>query len=83
MSILIRDESTLTALTIASEAQDVHGPDGRLLGRFIPVPKAKMTYPELGMTDEELEERLNDPNATWHTPEEVMARLREIDQCSP
>jgi hypothetical protein len=82
VSILISDQPTVTALTTATGPQDVRGPDGRLLGQFIPAPRAGMTYPELGLTDAELEQRLNDPNAKWHTPEEVMARLREIDRRS-
>ena len=83
MSILIRDEPTVADFVSATEPEDVRGPDGRLLGQFIPAPKPKMSMPECGLTDEELDRRLNDPNAKWYTPEEVMARLREIDRCSP
>ncbi|MDB5306784.1 MAG: hypothetical protein JWO38_986 [Gemmataceae bacterium] len=82
MSILIRDEPTAAALATATEPQEVRGPDGSLLGQFIPTPKPAMSFSECGLTDEELEQRLNDPNATWHTPEEVMIRLREIDRGS-
>ena len=32
----------------------------------------------IDLTDEELDQRLNDPNAKWYTPDEVMARLREL-----
>ena len=83
MSIQIRDEPTASALAKASTPQEVHGPDGRLLGQFIPAPRPGMSCPEFGLTDDELEQLAHDPNATWHTPEEVMARLREIDRCSP
>jgi len=82
VSILISDQPTVAALATATGPQEVRGPDGRLLGQFIPAPRAGMTYPELGLTDEELNRRLNDPNAKWYTPEEVMERLREIDRCS-
>lgn len=37
-----------------------------------------MMFPELGITDEEMNRRLNDPNAKWYTGEEVMARLRSL-----
>jgi hypothetical protein len=83
MPIQIRDEPTATVLAGATGLQEVRGPDGRLLGQFIPAPRPGLSYPEVGLTDAELMRRLNDPNARWYTPEEVMARLREIDQCSP
>jgi hypothetical protein len=83
MSIQIRDEPTASALAKVSTPQEVHGPDGRLLGRFFPAGKPGISYPESGLTDDELMRRLADPNAKWRTPEEVMARLREIDRCSP
>jgi hypothetical protein len=37
-----------------------------------------MSFPEFGMTDEELKRRENDPNVRWYTADEVMARLREL-----
>lgn len=83
MSILIRDEPTAAVLAGATGLQDVRGPDGQLLGQFIPAPRPGLSFPELGITDEELDRQMNDPNAKWYTPEEVMARLREIDRCSP
>jgi hypothetical protein len=83
MSITILDESTATALATASTPQEVRGPNGVLLGQFIPASLPKVSFPEFGVTDDELERQLSDPNSRWHTPEEVMARLREIDRCSP
>jgi hypothetical protein len=83
VSIQINDLPTASNMASASGPEDIHGPEGQLLGRFIPAPKPGMSYPEIGLTDAELMRRLNDPNAEWCTPEEVMARLREIDQCSP
>jgi hypothetical protein len=82
MSITIVDESTAAALATASSPQEIHGPNGILLGQFIPAAVPKVSFPEFGITDDELNRQLNDPNARWHTPEEVMARLREIDRCS-
>jgi len=81
MSIQIHDEATLAALTAATDPQDVCAPDGRLLGQFVPAPK--LTFEDFGVTVEELERVRTDPNTKWYTPDEVMARLREIDRCSP
>lgn len=79
MSVTIRDEATAATLagTVGLEVE-VYGPDGRLLGRFTPAPRPGMSFPELGITDEEMDRRLNDPNAKWVTGEEVMARLRSL-----
>jgi hypothetical protein len=83
MPITILDESTATALATASIPQEVRGPNGAILGQFIPASLPKVSFPEFGVTDEELERQLTDPNEKWVTPEVVMARLREIDRCSP
>jgi hypothetical protein len=83
MAITILDESTATALATASTPQEVLGPTGAVLGQFIPASLPKVSFPEFGITDDELDQQLNDPNEKWVTPEEVMARLREIDRCSP
>ncbi len=83
MSITILDESTAAALATASVPQEILGPSGAVLGQFIPASLPRVSCPEFGVTDDELERQLNDPNSRWHTPEEVMARLREIDRCSP
>jgi hypothetical protein len=83
MSITILDESTAAALATASSPQEILGPSGDVLGQFIPASLPRVSCPEFGVTDEELERQLNDPHSHWHTPEEVMARLREIDRCSP
>lgn len=79
MTVTIRDEATATTLgqTVGNEVE-VYGPDGRLLGRFTPAPRPGMMFPEFGVTDEEMDRRLNDPDATWVTGEEVMARLRSL-----
>ena len=77
VSILIEDDTIVAALSGASQPEEVRARDGRLLGRFIPAAK-KMTFPELGMTDEELEARERRPDARWYTAEEVMTRLRQL-----
>jgi hypothetical protein len=78
MSITITDEAAAAALATAKGPQELRGPDGRLLGQFMPAPRPGMRFPELGITDEELERIQNDPNTKWYTAEEVMARLREL-----
>jgi hypothetical protein len=83
MTVTIRDEATAATLagTVGAEVE-VYGPDGRLLGRFTPAPRPGMMFPELGVTDEEMDRRLNDPNAKWVTGDEVMARLRSLRDAS-
>ncbi len=82
MAIQILDVVSASNLSSAQYPSDVHGPDGKMLGRFIPTSVPGMTYPESGLTDDELDKLANDPNAKWVTSERVMARLVEIDQCS-
>lgn len=81
MSVTIRDERTVEELAhVVGAGIEVFGPDGRLLGRFTPAPRPGMMFPELGLTDEELERRENDPNAKWVSADEVMARLRSLQR---
>jgi len=82
MAIRIPDVKIAANLSAAQFPTDVRGPDGEMLGRFIPSSSLGMTYPESGLTDDELDKLTTDPNAKWKTPEEVTARLQEIDQCS-
>jgi len=76
MAITVTDEMK-NLFTASETTEDIRTSDGQLLGSFVPA-KHKMTYPESGLTDEELDRRINDPNAIWHTTEEVIARLRAI-----
>jgi hypothetical protein len=78
MPIIIQDRQTATLLKAANDSEEVRTADGELLGRFIPAPKPKMSFPELGLTDEELERREKDPNAKWYTAAEVEARLAAL-----
>ncbi|QDU22985.1 hypothetical protein [Urbifossiella limnaea] len=82
MSIPIQDQALAAVLGSAVGVQHMIGPDGKVLGRFIPEPRPGMAFPEFGVTDEELARELADPNAPRFTAEQVMARLREIDQCT-
>jgi hypothetical protein len=74
MPTIIADEQMAAKLRVEGP-HEVRTADGRLLGRFTP---AEMSCPETGLTDDELDERLNDPHTTWYTADEVMARLREL-----
>ena len=79
MSVTIQDPTTTAVLAETTGLEiEVYGPDGRLLGRFTPAPRPGMTFPESGVTDEEMNRRLNDPNAKWVTGDEVTARLRSL-----
>ncbi len=78
MSYTITDPNTLAAFIATGSEIEILGPDGKLLGRFTPAPRPGMSFPEFGVTDEEMFSRLNDPNAKWVTGDEVMARLRSL-----
>ena len=73
MSVVIRDAAVAAELTAHPGAIEVLGPDGTLLGRFTPHLKLKLTI-------REAINRANQPGVKWHTPDQVMARLREIDE---
>jgi len=79
MTLTIPDRTiAATFATATGYGVEVRGPDGQLLGRFTPAPRPGMSFPELGITDDEMDRKLNDPDATWVTAEEVNARLREL-----
>ncbi|HEX4591258.1 MAG TPA: hypothetical protein VH120_15080, partial [Gemmataceae bacterium] len=65
MPITILDESTATALATASSPQEVVDPNGVLLGQFIPASLPRVSFPGFGVTDDELERQLTDPNEQW------------------
>lgn len=79
MSIDITDPQIAAQMAAARETGWVYGPNG-LLGKFVPLA-VETPVIEDEPTTEELERLRTDPNAVWYTPEQVMARLREIDQC--
>jgi hypothetical protein len=78
MSVTIQDATTADVLgrTVGTEIE-VYGPDGRLLGRFTPAPRPGMSFPEIGMSDEELARVKDDPSG-WATADEVNALLRSL-----
>lgn len=83
MVVKIQDPTALAAMQAARSPIEVHTPDGRYLGRFIPGDESnRMSYPEFGFTDAELERRERDPGVRWYTADEVMARLRQLRKSS-
>jgi hypothetical protein len=79
MTVTIHDTAAVAALASTTGLEvEVRGPDGQLLGRFTPAPRPGMMFPELGISDEEIDRRRNDPDAKWVTGEEVMLRLRSL-----
>ena len=77
MSILIADEQLAAKLDRADKPVEICSRDGRRLGFFCPAKPAKYNL-EPPISQEEIERRLNDPDAKWFTAEEVEARLREL-----
>lgn len=79
MSVTINDPAAITTLANVTGVEvEVRSPDGQLLGRFTPAPRPGMSFPEFGVSDEEMFRRLDDPNAKWVTGDEVVARLRSL-----
>jgi len=79
MVLNLTDPTSASILGAAVGADlEVFGPQGQLLGRFTPAPRPGMNYPELGLSDEELDLRENDPNAVWFSPDDVMSRLKSL-----
>ena len=79
MAVTIRDEASVALLAATTGMKvEVLGPDGQLIGWLTPAPRPGMSFPELGITDEEMDRRINDPNAVWVTGEQVMARLNSL-----
>ena len=83
MTLTIPDRTiAATFATATGFGVEVRGPDGVLLGRFTPAPRPGMSFPELGITDEEMDRRIADPNSVWVTGEEVVARLNSLRDAS-
>jgi hypothetical protein len=77
MPLTITDPAAAATLAAATTADEVRGPDGRLLGRFIPAPRPGVSCPEVGLTDDELLRLASEPDG-WVTADQVAARLREL-----
>lgn len=79
MTVTIPDETiAATFAAVTGVGVEVRGPDGVLLGWLTPAPRPGMSFPELGVTDEELDREIADPNTQWVTAEQVNARMREL-----
>jgi hypothetical protein len=79
MVVKIQDQSAIAAMKAAKSPVELLASDGSYLGRFIPGDESnRMSFPEFGFTDAELERRANDPGVKWYTADEVMARLRQL-----
>jgi hypothetical protein len=80
MAISIRDQATREAMKSLTQQDEVYDESGELLGYFTPRVMTNDAYAERELTRAELHARENDPNAVWHTPEEVMARLESLEK---
>jgi hypothetical protein len=78
MAISIRDQATREAMQSVTGQTVVYDESGQLLGFFTPRLMSDAEYAEHDITDEEIDQMLNDPNTTWCTAEDVMARLRSL-----
>lgn len=78
MAISIRDQATREAMKSLTRQDEVYDESGEPLGYFVPRIMPKAQNLELGLTEGELDRIENDPNETWCTAEEVMARLRSL-----
>lgn len=81
MSITITDAALLAKLS-EGPAVELKNEAGEVIGQFFPARAGERWIHEFGVTIEELDRIRTNPNAKWFTPEQVMARLREIDQCT-
>jgi hypothetical protein len=69
----VTDPELIAAMEASKFPQQLVAPDGRVLGRYVPaIPN--MTFPELDVTDDELQRILNDPTG-WVSAEEVKQHL--------
>ncbi|MFO0850368.1 MAG: hypothetical protein U0871_17680 [Gemmataceae bacterium] len=76
MSITITDPTAVAALATAVDPDEIRGPDGRLLGRFIPANAPQPAFPEFGLTLAQMDQLRTDPAAEWVPADRVLDRLR-------
>ena len=72
----IVDATLAASLAALSTPQELRDPEGRLLGRYLPVTPG-MSIPEGGLTDDELDAIATRPDG-WVTAAEVEARLASL-----
>jgi hypothetical protein len=76
MPMIVSDPELAASLAHTSIPQELRAPDGRLLGRYVPATP-HMSFPEVGLTDDELLRRLAEPDG-WVTANEVRERLATL-----
>lgn len=79
MPLTIRDEATVRDLIGLTEPKYLVGPDGCIIGHFVPFPDRGVNFEEAARSIEAAGLPGDRPDAKWHTTEEVMARLRSLD----
>ncbi len=72
----ITDPILADSLEALSVPQQLRGPDGRVLGRYVPAIPG-MSIPETGLTDAELDAIVADSDG-WIPAAEVEARLNAL-----
>jgi len=72
----ISDPTLAATLAALSTPQELRDPEGRVLGRYVPAIPG-MSFPEIGLTDAELDAIANDPDG-WVPASEVEARLQTL-----
>ncbi len=72
----ITDPTLANRLEALSVPQQLRGPDGRVLGRYVPAIPG-MSIPETGLTDAELDAIVADPHG-WVSAAEVETRLNAL-----
>jgi hypothetical protein len=79
VSKLTLDHDTISKLVDEYGPRELYDPAGKLVGYLTPPWWPKPPLPPLSEAEiAELEREANDPNTKWHTPDEVMARLRSL-----
>lgn len=78
MRVKIQDLAAAAELADMVGRVEVIGPDDALLGTFTPALRPGRMFPEFGVSNEEMDRRLNDPKSVWVSGDEVMARLRQL-----
>jgi hypothetical protein len=79
MNKLMLDAALATKLQDLNEAVDLCDPSGCVLGRFLPVTNMADWEPvSPDVSEEELDRR--EQSKDWFTTEEVLARLKSLEQ---
>lgn len=76
MSMIINDPKLAADLAAVSVPTELRGPDGAVLGRYVPKVDGMM-FPELGITDEEIYARRRSESG-WVSSDEVEALFERL-----